>query len=300
MASILNLTMEQKVKLYELYDEIKRKYEKKLERGLRSFFRTIADDLLIFYSEFGQIQSLDDYERILETILLQSYRETSDYFSKHYEREMEKQRDEGDDSDLLAFLILLRKEQSRKIFIESDKLTKETIQRNSSSILKTTGNIINSKIDDAKIVLSQEGIDQTAPNIITEALPDIREQNRNRAGTISETEIGTASSIGSEAEDEIFTDAIDDIKKNPQNAETIGMQLDDETLDALNNLFPDKTWITELDNVVREWHLAAHGQKKPTKEPFIVGGELLKYPRDSSLGASTANIINCRCQSISS
>jgi len=55
----------------------------------------------------------------------------------------------------------------------------------------------------------------------------------------------------------------------------------------------EKEWISVGDSLVREAHLAADGQKKKISEPFVVGGELLRWPGDTSLGASLGNIINC-------
>jgi hypothetical protein len=54
-------------------------------------------------------------------------------------------------------------------------------------------------------------------------------------------------------------------------------------------------WISTMDTRVRDIHIKAHGQTLPKEEPFIVGGERLKYPHDTSLGATAKNIINCRC-----
>jgi len=57
----------------------------------------------------------------------------------------------------------------------------------------------------------------------------------------------------------------------------------------------EKTWQTMGDGKVRDKHKMANGQTVKLTEPFFVGGELLKYPGDMSLGASLGNIINCRC-----
>jgi len=56
-----------------------------------------------------------------------------------------------------------------------------------------------------------------------------------------------------------------------------------------------KTWDTVGDSKVREAHLVADGQEQLISDPFIVGGEKLRWPGDTSLGASLGNIINCRC-----
>jgi len=56
-----------------------------------------------------------------------------------------------------------------------------------------------------------------------------------------------------------------------------------------------KDWWTVGDSHVRSEHLAADGQSVPVSAPFVVGGEQLMYPGDTSLGASLDNVINCRC-----
>jgi HK97 family phage portal protein len=54
-------------------------------------------------------------------------------------------------------------------------------------------------------------------------------------------------------------------------------------------------WQSTLDARVRDIHAAAHGQEIEIDKPFLVGGEYLMYPGDTSLGASPHNVINCRC-----
>lgn len=62
-----------------------------------------------------------------------------------------------------------------------------------------------------------------------------------------------------------------------------------------------KEWVSVGDSVVRVGtfdHLAADGQRRDMNEPFVVSGQQLNHPGDSSLGASAGNIINCRCSSV--
>lgn len=64
-----------------------------------------------------------------------------------------------------------------------------------------------------------------------------------------------------------------------------------------NDLFGDqgytKEWLTAIDGRERPAHRAANGQQVMADEPFVVGGEFLKFPADPS--ASAKNRINCRC-----
>jgi HK97 family phage portal protein len=54
-----------------------------------------------------------------------------------------------------------------------------------------------------------------------------------------------------------------------------------------------KVWLATEDNHTRPAHADANGQKVAMDQPFIVGGEELKYPGDPD--GSAANIISCRC-----
>lgn len=56
-----------------------------------------------------------------------------------------------------------------------------------------------------------------------------------------------------------------------------------------------KEWMCSMDSDSRKWHKEANGQVVPVDEPFIVGGEKLMHPGDSSQGASAKNVIQCRC-----
>ena len=71
-----------------------------------------------------------------------------------------------------------------------------------------------------------------------------------------------------------------------------------EIADAIKQGKTTKTWRTIIDGREREWHHKEDGVTIPITEPFEVGGELLMYPLDDSLGASADNIANCRCCAI--
>jgi len=59
-----------------------------------------------------------------------------------------------------------------------------------------------------------------------------------------------------------------------------------------------KEWNTQGDEKVREAHVLADLQEVDADEPFIVDGESLMFPSDTSLGASAGNTINCRCSAM--
>jgi HK97 family phage portal protein len=57
-----------------------------------------------------------------------------------------------------------------------------------------------------------------------------------------------------------------------------------------------KQWVTMGDEHVRKAHSEAEGEIVDLDAPFVVGGEELLYPGDSSLGASASNTVFCRCK----
>ena len=59
-----------------------------------------------------------------------------------------------------------------------------------------------------------------------------------------------------------------------------------------------KEWVTVGDQDVRDSHVLADSQTRDVSKPFTVEGQLLRYPGDTSLGASAANVINCRCSAV--
>ena len=65
--------------------------------------------------------------------------------------------------------------------------------------------------------------------------------------------------------------------------------------DAIASGFKRKRWITMRDKKVRETHKEVDGQIKAIGDLFYVGGSLMGYPRDGSLGASSSEIVGCRC-----
>ena len=64
---------------------------------------------------------------------------------------------------------------------------------------------------------------------------------------------------------------------------------------ALKSGKTKKKWIDVGDKRERKTHLEVGGTTLPIDEPFSVGNSLLQFPKDTSLGASADEIVNCRC-----
>jgi hypothetical protein len=59
-----------------------------------------------------------------------------------------------------------------------------------------------------------------------------------------------------------------------------------------------KTWFTNIDGKERDTHHNAFMQEREINKPFNVGGSLMMFPKDRSLGASSKEIFRCRCSAI--
>jgi uncharacterized protein with gpF-like domain len=56
-----------------------------------------------------------------------------------------------------------------------------------------------------------------------------------------------------------------------------------------------RIWLSAGDKRTRQTHKRASGQRKKFNEPFLVGASRLMFPGDTSLGASSKEIVRCRC-----
>ena len=68
--------------------------------------------------------------------------------------------------------------------------------------------------------------------------------------------------------------------------------------EAIQNGKTKKRWVDVRDKRERESHRQVGGTVKPIDEPFAVGGSLMQFAKDISLGAASSEIINCRCKTI--
>jgi uncharacterized protein with gpF-like domain len=119
-----------------------------------------------------------------------------------------------------------------------------------------------------KVVVANGITEGKSANQIAEDLDQLynKEIIPFRAPVIARTEVSSASNYG-----------------NIQAAKSLDM-------DVL------KRWTPILDNRTRPEHAAmVDSDWIPLDQPFEVGGELLDFPGDTSLGASAYNTVNCRC-----
>lgn len=56
-----------------------------------------------------------------------------------------------------------------------------------------------------------------------------------------------------------------------------------------------KTWIDIRDSRERKSHLKVGGKTIEIEKAFLVGDSLMMFPKDTSMGATPEEIVNCRC-----
>jgi hypothetical protein len=59
-----------------------------------------------------------------------------------------------------------------------------------------------------------------------------------------------------------------------------------------------KTWVTMGDEFVRDHHDAVSSMVVAFDQPFVVMGQEMMHPGDTSRGATAANVAHCRCSSV--
>ena len=156
--------------------------------------------------------------------------------------------------------------------------------------------------------------DATEETLLLIALQIFRNYNKNRVQTISISETQTVSeSVRFEITKAVHLEMEQIIlEQNRQRAKELYDLSGDYTSYQIYNeidikpeailtgllLTAKKKWMTMGDARVRDIHNAANGQEQYYLEPYQVGGELLMFPGDGSLGASAKNLVNCRCVSV--
>ena len=82
---------------------------------------------------------------------------------------------------------------------------------------------------------------------------------------------------------------------NIANNETNTILNYNDFVDAKNRGLTHKTWLTMLDNKVRDTHEEVEGTTIGIDEHFVVGDSEMRFPHDMELAPNPNEVINCRC-----
>jgi uncharacterized protein with gpF-like domain len=239
---------------------LKLRLESLVKPSLKRFFKEIIKVFRLKYSQGAsqEVINVDDYQAELVGILRQHYRRVARAFIS-LDQEQIKMLEKKD-----AINDAVNTSMSEYILIHSETQSKVILQT------------VKNELDEAILKTIQESIrNQVEPDpaeIARLVTDDFVRKIDGKAEIIAITE---TQNIAEKTKDEEYRSII---------------QSGDPTAD----LFV-KQWVSILDGKTRPWHAAADGQRVAINQPFIVKGERLMYPGDTSFGVSLDNIINCRC-----
>lgn len=251
---------------------LKMKQEPKLARDLRLlYFLPIAHLFLRSYPKTARVPNLQQHNAKLVDILNKNYSKTSRLFLNQVRTAL----GPPDNAEEVNEQINLsnRIEQSRNVHLSSKQIAQTTWDSLSKSVKETI------------LGAAAAGIVLTGRQIAKRAHTKFRRESNNRVPGIALTETQAA------AESAKYTEMNTLVRNNAVFPRADVNLAKDEVM---------KTWLAILDRATRPAHAEADGQTVPFNEPYTVMGEKLRFPRDTSLGASPANVINCRCSSIKS
>lgn len=242
----------------------KLKLENRFKPDLIRFFKQVGRDATAKWAATGRIPNLNSFQLELIALLRGHYRRVAKVFAKDARNEVK----------TVNFFLETKQEENIDSEIV-DYINQHSIQQ-SMFILQTTESNLN-VVAASVLAAARTGLERPAR---AETAREIRREfdarSVNRVGTIATTETQTTS------------EAIKFIESHAVS----------ETLRQTTGQTMLKTWATLLDEVTRPSHVLADRQERPINTPFIVQGERLMVPGDTSLGASVSNIIECRCASI--
>lgn len=257
--------------------------EKRFLPEIKSYFNTITKDFKSLYIATGEKIQPDYYNDETVALLKNQYKRVSNAFSNEMriaatKKEIQisfytkQEEDQQNTEDLIEAALVLFVNRSSK--------------ERSALLDDTTNKDINDAVFEATQQLEEEGKETNNLTIGLLAAILLKRKFAGRESGIALTETQFSAERTKFIEGVIITDGIE---ANINDAAAGRARPGTETR---------KRWASILDEVTRPHHVAADGQTKIIDEPFVVNGELLMHPGDTSMGASANNVINCRCSSL--
>lgn len=248
----------------------KLKLESELRPKIKKLNKKIINKFTEQYKLDNNVINVNEFDDELNNILIDHYKKTSNIFSDNISKTLpedikvtEEER-QNIESTLLIYFLLQAKQKS--------------IDINNTTQIDLNNSIVEASQDD-----QIQGLTGTEFILTVGVLASVfsaRKLNA-RTETIVQTETQFAAETAKGTEAEILTGQSPSISSGSS---------------TKTNAI--KRWDTVGDSKVRTAHVIADSQEKPISEPFVVGDERLKWPGDTSLGASLKNIINCRCTAV--
>lgn len=260
-------------------EALKRRLEEQFIPSALAILNRIARDWASVYSVTGDTISIDAYLSDITSLLSQHYTSVSRVFegvaSEDLGQEVTTQ------SGNVQAPASIRPELNAAMI----EWIRERAPDQAQFIAETTYKTIETEIQSATQQLEGEGIEPTALLLAPLVRRALLERNIGRVETIAMFETQNVAEMQKLAEVRALT--------GQQPIEGVSVPAPDSA--PLDGVTTFKTWRTVGDGKVRPEHRRAGGQKVDVNDSFSVGGQKMKYPSDTSLGASLSNTINCRC-----
>ena len=254
--------------------------EKTFNRDLVSYFNEIKTDVVSFYTATGLLINADVYQKQTETLLERHYKRVIRNFINEgkysYRKSLEakgieyKQEQEEEDEKIKATSVLIA-----LAFVES------IIQRRALQLIETT----NDNIKDTAAKATKKA-KESGTKVRDEINKGLDKAFKSRYAMIALTETQFMAERSKNIEAAVIS----------RNGDVDPSSINDGVVTG--NPDVKKEWAAILDDRTRGGHAMADGQTQNMNDPYIVNGEYLMYPSDTSMGASLGNIINCRCSSL--
>jgi len=250
-------------------EEKKIQLEKQFIVEIKSLFARMNKDNTSVISLRGRTLDANEYKGEWQALLRKQYARVQDAFEGDVELTLpEDDRGLSDDEKrlLLTALLLWRTERAEK---------------NSQIITATNQRQLDESLSQAREMHQDQDLDtdNVSLGLTSAALFKRKSAGRVNAIAMTETQSSAESTRIMEATTLAGIDPMTIVK-------VTGLAVLSQSI---------KMWLTVGDSLVRPIHSAAGGQRVPINQAFFVGGELLMYPGDSSLGATLKNLANCRC-----
>lgn len=251
---------------------IKLKQENKVMSSIvAGYFLPISRDFTKTYSATGALPNLNTHNQNLNNILNKNYKSTADKFNNQVRTALGQPENAEEINEQID--ITGQQQQEKDVFISGQ------------SIAATTHKSLNNAVTKVLIGAALAGIALTHKQVARKAKTKFRSDYKGRLPVIAMTQTQQASEGAKYGE-------LNTLDRNNAVFSNITPHV------TISNAMLTKTWIPILDSRTRPAHAAADSQTVPFDEPYTVGGQKLRYPGDTSLGATVGNTINCRCSSI--
>ncbi len=287
---MLNLTPNQITEQAALDLARKIRLEAEFIPSLTRFFTKVSGDLFTSVSRTGGAQNAAKYRGEMNALLTRQYGNVTASFVNNTTdlvRSLPRQ------NPLRIQLVAIARVKGLTISEMLDDIALESrlaaVQALPDQVTLTTRQILNTtqnKLDRSVGLAREDGL--RGRELAGASAQNNQIASRQRPGVIATTVTQQAAEQAKFFEQERLV-----ATRNGAEARELGMA----------KVTPEYRWVTQGDSRVRDGvktpfdHLEADFQKR-TGETYTVSGQKLRFPGDTSLGASAGNVIRCRCASI--